>query len=395
MVQKNFILDTNVLLENPKCLRVLRNGNENQIVLPYTVLEELDKLKKDNRLSHLVAQTVGEIEADKDITILSPDPSIPSSGINDDKIIAEIMQSEVKDPILITNDRIMQIKARMHNIVSEYYKDSHPFKSESQTFTGFTQPEDPPVLNSFSWESGVPVFHGKDNKRPIDYQHQVWGVKPRNVYQNLALELFLNPDIHLTSVQSEAGYGKTYLALASALHLCLEVKNNPYSKIYLVKPVIEIGSKLGFLPGDADEKMAPYTSYILDLLFKLHDIRPANRIFEDPDKDKNKLNPKRFQILPLAYIRGMNLEDAVVIIDEMQNLSRTETRSLLTRMGKGVKCLCLGDTRQVDNPYLNESNNGLNWVVKKCKGMKNYAHMVLKGDTSRGPITDMVLQSGL
>jgi PhoH-like ATPase len=395
MVQKNFVIDTNVLLENPKCMRVLRNGNENRIVLPYTVLEELDKLKKDNRLSHLVAQTVGEIEADKDITILSPSSKSPTNGINDDRIIAEIMQSDVQDPILITNDRIMQIKARMHNIVSEYYKDSHPFKSESQTYTGFTQPEDPPVLNSFTWESGVPLFNGQESRRPIDYQHQIWGVKPRNVYQNLALELFLNPDIPLTTVQSEAGYGKTYLALASALHLTLEVKNNPYNKIYLVKPIIEIGSKLGFLPGDAEEKMAPYTRYILDLLFKLHDIRPANRIFEDPDKDKYKLNPKRFQILPLAYIRGMNLEDAVVIVDEMQNLSRTETRSLLTRMGKGVKCFCLGDTRQVDNPYLNESNNGLNWVVKKCKGMKHYAHIVLKGDTSRGPITDMVLHSGL
>jgi PhoH-like ATPase len=97
----------------------------------------------------------------------------------------------------------------------------------------------------------------------------------------------------------------------------------------------------------------------------------------------------------VAFLRGMNIENAVVIVDEMQNLSRGETRALLTRMGEGVKCICLGDTRQVDNPYLNESNNGLNWTVRKLKGYKNYAHMVLKGDRSRGPITDIVLKSKL
>ena len=91
----------------------------------------------------------------------------------------------------------------------------------------------------------------------------------------------------------------------------------------------------------------------------------------------------------------MNIENAFVVIDEAQNLARSEVRALLTRMGEGVKCFCLGDTRQVDNPYLNESNNGLNWVVKKLKGYKNYAHMVLKGEKSRGPITDIVLKSKL
>jgi len=395
MVHKNFVVDTNVLLENPKSIRSLRNGNENRIILPYTVLEELDRLKRDHRLSHLVAQTVREIESDTNIDILRPSPGQQGTGLSDDRIIEEIISSGITEPILVTNDRIMQIKARMHNIRSEYYRDSHPYKSESQAYTGFVEPDEEPLPNSFRWEEGSPVFYPREGRRPIEYQHQVWGVKPRSVYQNLAMELFLHPDIHVTSVQSEAGYGKTYLALASALHLVLEAKEVPCRKIYLIKPVIEIGSKMGYLPGDAEEKMAPYVRYVLDLLYKLHDIRPANRIFQDPAKDRFELNPKRFEILPLAYIRGMNIEDAVVIVDEMQNLSRTETRSLLTRMGEGVKCFCLGDTRQVDNPYLNESNNGLNWLVKRLKGMKHYAHLVLKGDTSRGPITDMVIQSGL
>ena len=395
-MHKNFVLDTNVLLENPKSIRALRNGNENRIILPYTVLEELDRLKRDQRLSHLVSQTVRELEADQSIVFLHPLDRESVDGFNsDDRIIEEIRRSNLDEPILVTNDRIMQIKARMNNVHSEYYKDSHPFKSESQAYTGFVEPGETPLANSFCWESGSPVFYGADGPKAVDYQHQIWGVRPRNVYQNLAFELFLHPDIHVTTVQSEAGYGKTYLALASALYLCLEAKNNPYRKIYILKPVIEIGTKMGYLPGDVEEKMAPYIRYILDLLVKLHEMRPANRIFQDPDKERFDLNPKRFEILPLAYIRGMNIEDAVVIIDEMQNLSRTETRSLLTRMGEGVKCFCLGDTRQVDNPYLNESNNGLNWVVKKFKGMRSYAHLVLKGDRSRGPITDMVIHSGL
>jgi PhoH-like ATPase len=395
MAQKNFVIDTNVLLENPHCLKTFRNGNENRIVLPYTVLQELDKLKKDNRISHLVAQTIKEIESDRHIMFLSPNMRACKAETNDDKIIAEIVHSKLQAPILVTNDRIMQIKARLHNIVSAYYRDSHPFQSESQAYTGFIQDKDAPVSNCFRWESGAPVFLGAEGTKPVDYQHKVWNVQPRNIYQNLAFELMLNPDIHLTSIQSEAGYGKTFLSLASALHLIMEAKDTPYTKIYVVKPIIEIGSRMGFLPGDAEEKMVPYIRYILDLLLKLHELRPANRIFDDQEKNRYKLNPKRFQVLPLAYIRGMNIEDAVVIIDEMQNLSRSESRSLLTRMGKGVKCFCLGDTRQVDNLYLNESNNGLNWLVKKCKGMKNYAHIVLKGDTSRGPITDMVLQAGL
>jgi len=141
--------------------------------------------------------------------------------------------------------------------------------------------------------------------------------------------------------------------------------------------------------------MEPYTRYILDLVMKLHKMRPANRIFSSATENPPRLNPARFELLPLTYIRGMNIENAVVIIDEIQNMSRGECRALLSRMGEGVKCFCLGDTRQVDHPYLNAENNGLNWIVNKFKGNRAYAHLVLKGEKSRGPITDLVIKSGL
>ena len=289
---------------------------------------------------------------------------------------------------------MFQLQARLQGIQSEIYKESVPFKSEAEYFTGFVSSRDEAIANAFMWnEQGKPVFFGIHNEKVIDYQHRIWKVIPRNVFQNLALELMTNSDIPIVSIQSEAGYGKSFLALATALYLVLEKKC--HEKIYIVKPMIEIGQKLGYLPGPIEEKMEPYTRYISDLVFKLHRLRAANKIFIDNETYPPQFNSKTFEILPLAYIRGMNIENAVVIIDEMQNMSRAECRALLSRLGEGVKCFCLGDIHQVDNPYLNQENNGLNWVVKKFKGSSIYSHIVLKGDKSRGPITDLVINSGL
>lgn len=396
MVPKNYVLDTNVLIENPNCIAALRNGQENIIHVPWTVLTELDGLQRDARIGHVVGMAVNALLADELVQLLPALDCYNEAGDNaDDRILAEVAASDVPSPILITNDRILRLKARVKGLPCESYRDSVPFQSASQQYTGFIQDGDDMVPNSFRWENGVPIFHGSEGARPVTWQHQVWQITPRTIYQNLAFELMLHPGVDIMSIQSEAGYGKTFLALAAALHLVLERKDTPYRKIYLVKPVVEIGARMGFLPGDVDEKMHPFVRYVQDLLLKLHDLRPANRIFQSVESGNLKFNPKKFEIQPIAYIRGMNLENAVVIVDEMQNLSRNEVRALLTRMGAGVKCFCLGDTRQVDNPYLNESNNGLNWVVKKLKGARNYAHLVLKGEHSRGPITDTVLRARL
>lgn len=395
--RKNYILDTNVLIENPNSIVSLKNGNDNNIFIPYHVLLELNSLKTNPRLRHIVAQVIDILLEHKDsITFIKNDSSQSrfTKELVDNFILEEIKSSnDIADPILVTNDRILRLQAQMEEIDSQEFKDSVPFESESQLFTGFTTNGDEPAPNSFSWQDGKPVMHCPGGDKLIGYKHSPWGIHPRNTYQNLALELMINPDIDLVTIQSEAGYGKTFLALATALYLTLEKRR--FEKIYVVKPTIELGAKMGYLPGDISEKMEPYVKYILDLVLKLHALRPANKLFADPEVSAPRYNPKKFEILPLAYIRGMNIENAFVIIDECQNLSRSETRALLTRMGEGVKCACLGDTRQVDNPYLNESNNGLNWVVRKFKGSDNYAHMVLKGDKSRGPITDLVIKNGL
>ncbi|MEJ2165135.1 MAG: PhoH family protein [Desulfobacterales bacterium] len=393
---KHYIIDTNVLLEDPDALFKLRNGNENTVYIPYHVLLELDKIKKNSKLSHIVARVIQYlVENPEHYQILNSTEIAPQYAKKvDHHILDEIQQSGLKQPILVTNDRIFQLQARLRGIQSEIYKESVPFKSEAEYFTGFVPGREQLIPNAFMWsDQGKPVFFGIHGERIIDYQHRIWKVTPRNVFQNLALELMTNPDIHIVSIQSEAGYGKSFLALATALYLVIEKKC--HEKIYIVKPMIEIGQKLGYLPGRVEEKMEPYTRYISDLVLKLHRLRAANKIFADNEIYPPQFNSKIFEILPLTYIRGMNIENAVVIIDEMQNMSRAECRALLSRLGEGVKCFCLGDIHQVDNPYLNQENNGLNWTVKKFKGSNIYAHIVLKGDKSRGPITDLVINSGL
>jgi PhoH-like ATPase len=394
--QKNYIIDTNVLLEDPNSLVKLRNGNENHVFIPYHVLLELNKIKKDPKLRHIVARVIEYLVANPDAFKILQSNSVADPYVNlvDNFILDEIQSSGLEKPILVTNDKIFQLQARLRGITSEIYKESVPFKSEAEYFTGFVAGRAEAVANAFMWnEQGKPVFFGPDGEKVIDYQHKVWKVAPRSVFQNLAMELMTHPGIDIVSVQSEAGYGKSYLALAAALYLVLERKS--HQKIYVIKPTIEIGQKLGYLPGRIEEKMEPYTRYIADLIAKLHRLRPANKIFVAAEAYPPQFNSKMFEILPLAYIRGMNIDNAVVIIDEMQNMARSECRALLSRMGEGVKCLCLGDTRQVDNPYLNQENNGLNWVVKKFKGSRIYAHIVLKGEKSRGPITDLVISTGL
>jgi len=395
-ISKQYVVDTNVLLEDPNALFKLRNGNENTVFIPYHVLLELNKFKKDPRLGNIATQAIRNISDYPDQFSLLKTDSIARSFSNqvDNHILEEIRKSGLTEPVLVTNDKVFQLQAGVHGIRSENYKESVPSRAEAERYTGFVTDPGAEITNCFRWNAkGKPVFYGASEEKIIDYQHKTWNVVPRNIYQNLALELMNNPDIKIVSVQSAAGYGKSYLALAAALYQTLEKKT--HDKIYLVKPMIEIGQRLGYLPGKIDEKMEPYTRYISDLVIKLHKLRPANRIFVDPDGVPPKYDSKRFELLPLTYIRGMNIENAVVIVDEMQNMSRSECRSLLSRMGEGVKCICLGDIHQVDNPYLNVDNNGMNWVVSKFKGGRIYAHLVLKGDKSRGPITDLVIRSGL
>lgn len=405
-MRKHFILDSNVLIDDPECIINLRNGEENKIYIPYSVLMEIDKLKRKAHLKHIISQVADGLEEYEEYYTIIKKPNLiyTHEKTNDDYILEDIkyaIQSKMFDlnePIVVTNDKLFRVRLnKFENIKTEVFKDSQPFKSESQLYTGFVDVEggDKKIPNCFWWKEGALWFDDKEIRKAITYQNDPWGIKPRTPQQNAAIELMLSDHIDIVTLQSEAGFGKTYLALACAMKHVLQ-KPKKFKKIYVFKPTIELGESLGFLPGSMDDKLAPYMRGIRDLILKLHDSRNANDLFlKSDDPNIVEFNPKKIEILSINYIRGMNIDNAIVIMDEAQNLSRTESRALLTRMGDNVKCFVLGDTNQVDNQFLNSNNNALNWIVKMFKNSINYGHMVLKGNKSRGPITDLVLKTGL
>lgn len=436
--RKDYVIDTNVAIENPSCVTVLRNGSQNNVFVPKNVLFELDRLKKDSRISHVAvraAKSLGKSLENGEARIIPQEARKGEALVNistkvddmfadvhpefsdtvDMYILREILMSGLENPILVTNDNlfttISRTLAERHgfSLSCEPLKDSIPFLPESKHYSGIIEEGDTLHPNSFRWahvdgkKKLLWARPGGDVDIPCSdnalSSFKVWGVTPRNVYQRMALAMFLADDLPLVSVQSAAGYGKTFLALAAALHLVLQDKNSPYDRIIVTKPAVEVGREMGFLPGDLDDKMAPYMRNILDLAKKLHGIRNAARIFDIAKGGEvtgwTRFNSVKCEVLPLSIIRGMNIDNAVVVADEIQNMSRIVLRSFLTRMGENVKCICLGDTNQVDDRYLSEENNGMNWLVKCLKGNKGYGHLVLKGAHSRGPITDMVLENGL
>lgn len=396
-MSKTFVLDTNVLIDNPDAVTIFRNGQDNRVLIPYTVILELDRLKKRNDLTHIVSEISKNFESDPSLEVIKIPDKDYSKDSEDKDILEEVLylkESSKDNPfIVVSNDSLFRVRLKIDGIESQQFLGSKLFKSESQSYTGIVSGDEEKIKNCFYWDGEGKLFFEADEKE-MNFEHTPWGIKPRSYHQNCAIHLMLNEGIDVATLQSQAGFGKTYIALACAMQLVLQ-KPKKFEKIFIFKPMVEIGEKMGFLPGDVDEKMAPYVRGILDLIIKLHSQRSANGLFIDPQAAHLELNPKHIEIMALNFIRGMNLENAVIIIDECQNLTRYQTRALLSRMGENVKCFILGDTNQIDSNYLNSSNNGLNWIVKKFKGASNYGHMVLKGNKSRGPICDLVIKSGL
>lgn len=398
-MQKHYIVDTNVLIDNPNALSILRNGNENNVYIPNHVLFELDHLKSNQKRGSAAGIAIKKIEENKDWLIFIDNESSHSSYTEnvDQKIIREIKSDEyLKDNgILVTSDRLLRIQANHENIETNDFLDSLPFLTDSEQHTGFFDYQiDKPIENAFTWIDGKPHIFSNNEFKCISYENKVWKIKPKNIYQNLAFELLLNNDLDIVTIQSMAGFGKTFLVLAAAIKLVLENKDNNFNKIYITKSPEELGKGSGFLPGDINEKFGPAIRPVVDLVYKLHNIRPANRLFKDSDDLDKGFNNNKIELLPLNYVQGMNIENSILIIDEAQNLSRKEMRGISTRCGENTRLFAVGDTRQVISDQ-NEYNNGLNWLVKLCKDKPNYGHIVLKGKQSRGPVTDLVLEVGL
>ena len=229
-MKKCYILDTNALIENPDCIDMFRNGEENRVLIPYSVIMELDRLKKRADLSHIISLIAARLENDTKLDIIKiPHKAYLGSETNDDDILEDIRYAHdnadcfIKgfDPVIVSNDRMFRVRLVIEGFSAQEFRDSKPFHSESQLYTGFIKESDEKITNCFYWDAnGQLWFEGKEAY--IDYEHNPWGVKPRTVYQNCAMELMLSHHIDAVTLQSEAGFGKTYIALACAFHLVLQ-----------------------------------------------------------------------------------------------------------------------------------------------------------------------------
>lgn len=220
--------------------------------------------------------------------------------------------------------------------------------------------------------------------RPLMFDDDhIWGVKARNVQQKMAFELLLNDDIPLVTLTGKAGTGKTLLSLAAGL---LKIEDeNKYQKLLVARPVVPMGKDIGFLPGEKEEKLRPWMQPIYDNLeYLFHTKKPG-------DLDRILQGLGSIQVEALTYIRGRSIPEQFIIIDEAQNLTKHEVKTIITRVGEGSKIILMGDPEQIDHPYLDESNNGLTYVVEKFKDQEISGHIRLeKGE--RSPLAQLAAQ---
>ncbi|WP_059025683.1 PhoH family protein [Gabonibacter massiliensis] len=429
--KKTFVLDTNVILHDYKSIY---NFENNDIVIPIVVLEELDKFKRGNdQINFHAREFVRELDqiAGQDFFVkgaslgkgmgrLFIQPGVPfsdemktsfSDDIPDHRIlaVAEYLskKKEGEKVILVTKDMNLRMKAKSLGVQAEDYKTDQVKNLDTFLNKSVVTIEDfSPELIAKLYENngGIPVatfFPGQEIKGNRYYilkngsnsvlacydpvkqvvrkveKLNAFGIYPKNSEQAFAMDALLNPDISLVALSGKAGTGKTLLALAAALQ-----QNKNFEQIYLARPIVALSNKdLGYLPGDATEKVSPYMQPLFDNLgvikhrYNMHS--QESRMIDDMLKDE------RLVISALAFIRGRSLSDVFFIVDEAQNLTPHEVKTIITRAGEGVKMVFTGDLDQIDSPYLDRQSNGLSHLFDRMEGQDIFAHVHLeKGERS-------------
>jgi PhoH-like ATPase len=428
--KKLFIIDTNVLLHDYKCIY---NFEENDVIIPIVVLEELDKFKRGNDLINFHAR-----EFTRELDKLSGDmlltANIPlgenlgnlhietgrefSEKVNrsfpekspDHRIlaIADYVCTANKDTtvVLITKDINLRMKAKSLGIIAQDYQNDKVANIDD-LYKGIKTIEniDQTLINKlYELPEGVTAgeFHLdtdlnghnffilKNNGssalahyNPVSkvlnrvLKQTTYGIDPRNAEQTFALEALSNPDIQLVSLTGKAGTGKTLLALAAALQ-----QHKRYKQIFLARPIVPLANRdLGYLPGDVKEKMDPYMQPLFDNLTVIkHKFSHQSPEFL---RINDMIKEEKLVITPLAYIRGRSLSNIFFIVDEAQNLTPHEIKTIITRAGEGTKMVFTGDIEQIDSPYLDTASNGLSYLSDKMKGQDIFAHVnLVKGERS-------------
>ena len=425
--QKIFVLDTSVLLHDHQAITTFEDNN---VAIPITVLEELDKFKVGNDTKNFCARevirfidrlsgsgglqdwiTLGKGKGNFRV-IMEQKPkkldaeNIYAEGKNDHKIINAALflkESEPKKSItLVTKDINLRIKAKALGVIAEDYETGKvTIKNEekSNTIEGvdsekireiFTKGriDENGILGANKLTNGYYILkngkssslaffnHAVDQVERIEKEF-VYGIKPKNAEQAFALHALMNQNIKLVAIQGVAGTGKTLLALASALEQAKQ-----YNQIILARPIVPLSNKeIGFLPGDANDKIGPYMEPLFDNLKFI-----KSQFGQNEKKHKAILEMQesgKILITPLAFIRGRSLSNIMFIIDEAQNLTPHEVKTIITRAGENTKIVFTGDVHQIDTPYLDENSNGLAYLIDRLTGQKLFSNVKLeKGERS-------------
>lgn len=428
---KTFILDTNVILHDSACIH---NFQEHDIVIPITVLEELDQFKKGNQtLNYHAREFVRALDAmsagmllnggvrigpDKGRVAIKLEQALhedlrlhfPNVAKPDHQILNIGYHLAKENPehrtILVTKDVNLRMKAKAIGLPAEDYTTDH-VKDIGGLYTGCRRLEgvdgevveslhreeqgiqaeslslDPlPLANEYlivrnGRKSALAFFRTEDASIVKIHRKTVYGITPRNAEQSFAVHALCNPQVPLVTISGKAGTGKTLLALAAALE-----QRGKYRQIMLARPIVPLSNKdIGYLPGDIQSKISPYMQPLFDNLAVIR-----GQFAEQSEMGQmlsRLLDDKRLIIEPLAYIRGRSLVKMYMIVDEAQNLTPHEVKTIITRAGEGTKVVFTGDIHQIDHPYLDSQSNGLSHLIEKMQGQPLYAHVNLeKGERS-------------
>ena len=429
--RKIFVLDTSVILYTHNSIM---NFAEHDVVIPITVLEELDQFKKGNDTKNFEAREfirlLDKLSRDHMIhewtplngktkgnfkVLMNPDNNLNANIIfgeekNDHKILnaALYLKQHEKDRkvILVSKDINLRLKAKSLDILAEDYETGKIKNIVELENTGkyLLEDLDPLAINSLyergsieaktilgnrkrkanafyilkSQKNSVLAYYNADENVLTRVDKQLaYNIKPRNAEQTFALHAILNPRIKLVSIQGVAGTGKTLLAIAGALE-----QRREYKQIFLARPIVPLSNKdIGYLPGDIKSKLNPYMEPLWD------NLKFIQNQYKETDKEYQKItelvNQEKLVIQPLAYIRGRSLSNIFFIVDEAQNLTPHEIKTIISRAGENTKIIFTGDVFQIDTPYLDAQSNGLSYLIDRVKDHPLYAHVKLeKGERS-------------
>jgi len=428
-VKKNYVLDTNVLLHDPDSLLKFE---DNVVLLPIEVIEEIDRFKRESSELGQNARAVSRLldglrmagrlnegvplPNGGSLRILFPKPAgrrkpgpALASDSADNRILGQAIEvlrgDEQSRTILITKDINLRIKADALGLPAEDYENDRVLITD--LYTGMIELTVPPEkLAAFRARGEMEIEPGRDfwpneyctlseagnPKRtalarvdttgrrllPItECREGVWGIRPQNREQQFALDALLDDRIKLVTLMGKAGTGKTLLALAAGLKRT--VSDREYRRLVIARPTVSMGKELGFLPGSLEEKLAPWMQPIHDALELLSDLNMGH----DHRRSADLLRSGDIVVEALSYIRGRSIANQFMIIDEAQNLTPLEAKTIITRVGAGTKVVMAGDPYQIDNPYVDTSSNGFNYVVSRFRKEAISAHIELqKGERS-------------